>query len=258
MDENHKILFKFFKIDEDLISSLKENYLWFSDPSKFNDPYDLNIDYDFSCDEIIFREYLIKTHSDVNDESLIEKRISEFKLNPEEYFEKVKKIISKHILSNFGVCCFSKCEKNLLMWSHYAFKHTGICLGFKPTNDEKAFNFPINVEYPPEYPKINYFQNKIKKQVSTVQFCLATKSKDWEYEKEIRVIKERDANANYRGKVTFNKSALVEVIFGYKTSNEDKLLIIEIIKKFGYNVEFYEMKLLKYDFGLIKEKKHVC
>jgi len=33
-------------------------------------------------------------------------------------------------LEKYGVLCFSRSWNNVLMWSHYADRHKGICLGF--------------------------------------------------------------------------------------------------------------------------------
>src|SRR5438552_5198124 len=36
----------------------------------------------------------------------------------------------RRVNQRFGVLCFSKNWKNPLLWSHYAEKHKGLCLGF--------------------------------------------------------------------------------------------------------------------------------
>ena len=58
---NSNIIYKYFKIDEYFYRSIKNNYLWFSDPADFNDPYDFNlfISKDFTEEDL--RNYFSKT-----------------------------------------------------------------------------------------------------------------------------------------------------------------------------------------------------
>ena len=38
------------------------------------------------------------------------------------------------IVDNIGVISMSRCDTNMLMWSHYALNHTGFIIGFDLTN----------------------------------------------------------------------------------------------------------------------------
>lgn len=80
-----------------------------------------------------------------------------------------------------------------------------------------------------------------------MQHLFATKSEDWKYEEEVRIIRQKN-----KGKIVFPKRILTEVIFGYKTHPEHMNLIANILQKHGYNVMFSQMKLRENDFGLEK------
>ena len=255
------IWYKFFPIDKYLKNSLLGNYLWFSNPTNFNDPYDLNITFDYTCTEEELREFfkMLKESYQENDEVIVnldvEKRIQEFKKDPKLFIETQYKLIKELIGSNYGVCCFSEYCDNILMWSHYAEKHKGICLGFNPLIDRPFFENPYKVKYPHNFPKINFFQNRFDKKEKSTQFYLATKSRDWIYEEEIRVIKEKEYHSKFREDIIFNKKALVEVIFGYKVQPEQELQLIELINNLGYEVEYFKMNLKENEFGLRKDKR---
>src|SRR6516165_6791682 len=44
----------------------------------------------------------------------------------------------RRIVELHSALCFSKSWNNILMWSHYADKHRGICLGFDVANDKTS------------------------------------------------------------------------------------------------------------------------
>jgi len=103
-DYDSQIL-KYSGITSNLKDSIFKNYLWFSDPADFNDPY---------CKG--------KGHTP---ESLADYFID----NPT-YLRNTIQQYANSVASTIGVSCFSQEEDNLLMWSHYADKHKGLCLKF--------------------------------------------------------------------------------------------------------------------------------
>lgn len=127
-------------------------------------------------------------------------------------------------------------KENLLMWSHYTYGHTGVCLKFDITEDPDFFTFPIKVKYNKTYPKVNYIENENK----AVDSILTTKSNDWKYENEIRIIKPFQK----QNKFVFRKEALKEIIFGCKTSDKKISEIKSLAKNNGYNHLTYSKAVL--------------
>lgn len=76
----------------------------------------------------------------------------------------------------FGIICFSKHWNNPLLWSHYADKHRGICMGFEiEKRGLKAINYVRdrpNLDLPPT--------------LESIEQLLYTKCDDWRYEEEWR------------------------------------------------------------------------
>jgi hypothetical protein len=254
----NSILYKYYRIDERFKSLLKNSEVWFSDPLGFNDPYDCNlvIDSTNTYDEIfnhlkdirVRREDELKKQGlDLSDEH-IEKTADYWSKNPDRLEESLKRNQLFEI-QNKGMTCFSKSDKIFLMWSHYADSHKGACLTFDIEKDKDFFWLPYIVEYPDTYPKINFVKEKdIHKRYKHV---LAMKSKDWEYEQEVRIVRDRREQKDFRGNIKFKKEALTEIKFGYKTDNKT----IEEIKKeiaiLGYgHVQLFKAELKKNDFGL--------
>lgn len=82
----------------------------------------------------------------------------------------------KEMAKRFGMICFCKHWHNPLLWSHYADKHRGMCLGFDV--DDRGLK------------EVNYVDKradlKIPPTKETADELLFTKYRDWHYEEELR------------------------------------------------------------------------
>ncbi len=79
----------------------------------------------------------------------------------------------------YGMLCFCRSWSNPLLWSHYAEKHRGMCLGF---DLEESTVRPVNYvaeRVPIEYPFVGGIE-KVSDQL------LWTKYNGWQYEEEVR------------------------------------------------------------------------
>jgi len=91
---------------------------------------------------------------------------------------------------NIGVLSLSECSDNLLMWSHYADEHRGFVIAIDEThpalNEQRTetdeFHHPRRVLYADEKPVPHLMD-------MDGTSLLLTKSRDWAYEQEWRVIK---------------------------------------------------------------------
>lgn len=118
-----------------------------------------------------------------------------------------------------GQKCFTPDNANILMWSHYANSHSGICLEFDTLNDPAFFIYPINVIYSEEYPELEFTDRKFANKV------LRTKSKDWEYEQEVRIYKIQN------GYHKFIPQSLRSVTFGCNASEDKQSQIVDISRR---------------------------
>lgn len=234
-----QFIFKYRTIDSTK-KILDNNSLWFSSPNEFNDPFDCQIipNTNNTLDEI---ESFLRNNSDGRiDENGIKNLAKETFETPGKWKEIIEQTFDK-ILNKSGVCCFTKDEKNLLMWSHYTDSHKGICLKFDILKDPDFFIYPLPVNYRNDYPDYNHLGNR----QTLVNDIVLSKSNDWSYEKEIRVIKIHE-----NGLIPFNKNALVEIIFGCKTPTEEINEIISYSIKKGFNIKFKQAKKKSREFAL--------
>jgi len=168
------------------------------------------------------------------------------------------------------ICCFSGEYDNILMWSHYADSHKGICLRFRSVEDWENLEFGkyclnfdyrdysfhlllarndpfhniyykkkfLKIEYKPKeyiYPKLNLLDVNDLQMVKN----LLNKLDTWCYEDEYRMMITRyDVKGGLltedefeQGLVKYQKDNLEGIIFGMKITHENAKLVYDTVKK---------------------------
>lgn len=94
----------------------------------------------------------------------------------------LRKLKQKFDLTN-GLLCMSTSWDVPLLWSHYADKHKGMCMGFEV--DEEDW---VEVDYVDERPTLQTYnrQSITSLRLSDINNLMKTKGRDWEYEAEFR------------------------------------------------------------------------
>lgn len=192
----------------------------------------------------------------------------------DEYIDSMREIEPNvnDIINSSRISCFTKTPLNPTMWAHYANSMTGICLEFdeeKMSELEEVYIFEVDYLATPSTidsaiitllnDQIEYNAAALQKgymdgcehlyedgfrKCQSLKFnifknMLATKSKEWSYEQEKRMVyhlslKQVDQRAKEsEGGITLSlpKNSLKNVILGEKTSEKDKGVIIRAIKK---------------------------
>lgn len=224
------IVYKYVGLKAGLDYILKDNTLKFTNPEDFNDPFDcheklINIVIDTNKE----KEYILNRANELNFTRSERRKHLRNTGNPKNYTKVLKKEKKK-----FKVSCFSEVSDEILMWSHYADKHNGICIGFnfEPLYDDYVF-YPVS--YVNELQKIDGMAN-----VPYVFYYMVTvKAKCWTYEKEIRAVSKSEKSI-----LSYPKEAVKEVIFGCNVRQSIVSSQIKKIKKMGYrNIEFKRMEI---------------
>ena len=117
---------------------------------------------------------------------------------------------AKRVHAEDGVICLSRSWRNPLMWSHYADRHRGVCLGFDVSDLEK-------ISYQPERLAPGLLTDGPQPPTAWTQLLLTTKFADWEYENEVRILLHLSLMAEEKGlyfKPFDKRLRLVEVIAG--------------------------------------------
>jgi len=220
---NSKKLYKYREINEFTFKIFEDSSLFFASPNLFNDPYD-----SFYTEKNGLQDMAKRLGQPFNDG------------HKKEQIQKFKK--------NVAILSLSHNSDNILLWSHYADDHKGICLEFEIDDYDNFFNDKTIDNRPLQYTKTpaildihrhqealipaknggflegpRYSTNSIDAQCFDALFI---KNKIWTYEEEYRFVK--------RGKpfsAHFQPSNLKSVIIGSEC--ESTFLIKALLDAFN-------------------------
>lgn len=261
-----RALYKYMPINENTLGCILKNEFWFSKPAYFNDPLDCGIQLLNQIDEnslikiierdIIYSEKSIKNNNQIKSVDKFKNFLNKLKSENidfseiNEEFNTIAKIaIDKYSeeIQKIGILSLSEINNNILMWSHYAQQHNGICIEFERCEDNILSNNKntLPVRYSIKKPLISLSDEilgdiNLKKEIR--RSLIYTKSVDWNYEREWRVVIDE---GNVPRKIN---APMKRIYFGYKTSDSHKKTIAKIVE--GKNIELMEMKIKDNDFGL--------
>ncbi|HGL6505345.1 TPA: DUF2971 domain-containing protein [Enterobacter hormaechei] len=231
-------LFKYCSIGKNQLSALAQRKIWYSKPAGFNDPFDTQF-YVRGQRHVYEREMDSEKLLAVFGEDMSDVIVSQ-KRSLEEPLDRFKCGLEK-----LGILSLASSNKNLLIWSHYASEHKGMCLEFKRVvgtalADDKITR-PMN--YNDNYPSIQ--ASSILNEADTLSNkirILHTKSKHWEYEQEWRHVVEQGNELHPW------PAELISVYFGCKTDMSDIHLVRSIITH--PNVNYYKGNLYSDKFDI--------
>jgi hypothetical protein len=231
-----KLIYKYYRINENLFDVLISNQIYFSSIAQFNDPYDCHFTIKDSPTGEDFEKFWTQFG---NDKETYQKFLELFEKNPKKCLEPILKAL-KGALNYYGICCFAVSKENFLMWSHYADSHKGVCLGFDYEMLTKQFTQFDKVEYRKEP-----FVYDLSDVSGSTAKAILTKSTHWEYEEEVRFLMERSKSCD------FNIAALREVNFGAKTHPRHMLNVLYLVQKMGYaNCSFHKARIIESNYSL--------
>jgi hypothetical protein len=265
-------LYKYRQDNDHTLQLLKNQELYLSFIRDFNDPFDCRIIADFSGSDEKSWESLTERKQipePIKQGALGGLRSIGFDAN------EAKRIYGEAESRTYIICCFSEIRNSVLMWSHYARSHHGICVGFEVaakdeflflrTDDcdlkrhpQKAFRDWLRLSkviYCDECPKPYNVFNDPRRIIT----FLKTKAKDWEHEQEHRIILPHgEINKNV---VRFHRSSLKEIILGCKIRDDFKNKLLSTIRteyiSQGYSVDVYQSSLHESRYTLSFEKLEI-
>lgn len=194
LEENVIYRYKYLPLNKDSIKTITEGSISFTCPHAFNDPFD--------CRPYVCPNSVLDISAKRPD--LYRKVGQELRLSPAERIMKKSVLLKRlsdrvesgqwiaDLLAGVGVVSLSTDALNTLMWSHYANFHRGFVLEFRiplrGRKEEAQFArdrlTPFPVRYSVDRPHVEMFS----KSSELVEKILLTKSLDWAYEAEERVV----------------------------------------------------------------------
>ena len=177
-----------------------------------------------------------------------EEKLAEFQIA----LEQASIEANRHINDNFAITCFSKKSDEILMWSHYANKHTGFCVEYdfsKCTNWAALITlFPvIYSKSRPHFPMSIFEQSNNFKDITVKEGndsiislirLLLIKSDIWGYEEEWRIIGLQNQLID---KHLLELDIVTKIYLGANISDKNEKEIVDIAKSKGIPVYRYIM-----------------
>lgn len=193
---------------------IRRRRIYYAAPKQFNDPFDCQVCFNFDRAPLsavgLSKLDQISAHSN----AFMRDRINE----------------------EIGVLSLTERNDSLLMWSHYSDCHAGICLAFEFDATAPLYR----VRYSDARPQL-YFADVREHERDNARFkdavvkTMTTKASDWAYEKEWRCI-----DFGGPGERPMPRDMLTGIIFGCRTSDEDKAVVRGWVRSSGQNVAFYQ------------------
>ena len=235
-----RYLYKFMSISDSNPSYLEDIFirsrLYLSSPRHFNDPFDMAAD-------IVAKGKLEDLHAMIDsseafschDKERMRAEATTFVKSHgiKGYFERYKVPNQfSELLDSSGVASFSSSKhkernsgpRNILMWSHYAESHRGLCFQFEIAREPLFLRELVRVEYEPRYPEVNWLSADSGDQLIR---ALRNKAPCWSYEHEWRFILRKCANTY----LPFGPEALTAVILGCEISATKENLVKRLVDK---------------------------
>jgi hypothetical protein len=286
-----KQVIKFFRA-EHAIDNLRNERLKVSKSEDFNDPFEILVadcsmpntyeEFEYKIRfntsfRNFFIEILLRREPSTSKNKLknhIFKHLN--KSTGKKYFEIFKekeveyaKTARNELDRKLRICCFSNLsfESSTLMWSHYADSHKGIVVAIDPnsialTQDRNDFFQQIDYPRSKERVLVKYLEVENNSEQEKIRSSWKTKSKEWEYEKEIRwfipveqCIEEVhfDHNKQEEVKLWFKKinpQSIKSICFGLNCTEKDKGKIRKLVKENYSWIELFQADYHPREFAL--------
>lgn len=205
--------------------AILRSQMYWQTHTAFNDPFDCSPVLEFGLSRLGWRSY----HQGVISRNL--SRVDEKRRRAKQRFDRssIQRLEAslKHAfwsaIGNTAFCCLSTDSQSVLMWSHYADYHRGICLEFRESVKDLTF-VALPVNYTKERPIV-----RPTEEMNTDIFtsCVLSKSLDWEYEREFRMI-DHGSGPGYR---SFHPERLKSIILGCRVSEADEKYVYSMVSK---------------------------
>jgi len=226
----------------------------FTQPGAFNDPFEL-------LPELYVPKSFSNEELKISFDVMSQRRLpSVGELNSDFISNECNDITSRKIRDSLnesiGILCLSTNKDSLLMWSHYADEYSGAVIEFD--DNHEFFKGKIDVDYRTHRP-IKDISSYIsdEKAIPIAELCV--KSKEWEYESEVRIARSLFdcKKVNNEGKfplyvMDIPQDCIKSIILGERTSIVHQKEIWELIKE--TNISLYLSAIANWGYKFRRDK----
>lgn len=196
---------------------------------------------------VIIKQYL-KTRKQLSD------YFKRYKSQFDETYTKIIETLRERSL----IGSLTKDNLNMLMWSHYADKHEGICVEYEfddenglldvvYSDDTNTFDLYTVLRYiiPAQYFGVKATNEMDPKCLNACYLPFLRKTKEWSYEHEVRMIFNLNNNSNIvnlNGIWFFPNVKVKSIYLGCKINENDKEMVENRCKELGIPVHYLSLK----------------
>lgn len=227
-------LYKYRRWDTNAMKIIVLRELYYGRPSEFNDPFDFRVTMRTDGTRDQWFRLLAELVGQEEASALVDTRKWEL---PEFQARIRNNMIERQMKA--GVFCMSRKCDDILMWSHYADSHRGVCIEFSWDVERTAV---FDVEYPCEFPEISIFDPDWRERVLKL---LYTKSAQWCYENEVRHIRKEGG-----GPVEIPPDWITAVIIGCQMPPSDAESVTEVVRRSLPEADVRRAKMRDFDFAI--------
>lgn len=226
------------------------NEIFFSPASNFNDPFDLRPAFSLQSTPDRQREDFLKLsrkfepHLTEDERAAEADRVMATSMSVEDIGSTtavIQFIHSQVMSTDVGIYCISTKPDDILMWSHYADSHRGICIEFDGTLSLMAH--AQKVQYARKRVPINPYEDS---QEVMMGKALLNKSEQWSYECEWRLIRYKGGP----GVVQFRPANLTGIIIGALASPSTVDTVMTWVRQRSIPVSLYQSSVSPKKFEL--------
>ncbi len=246
-------LFKYTTIKN--LKHLLAGSIRFTQPGALNDPFELAVEFDVS-------EHRHHSSVPITFSLLAPRREQHTGRLPVDFeSEHCNDTLSRDIRvrldERIGILCLSRNGASLPMWAHYADSYSGAIVEFKDSNE--FFRGAIDVEYCTHRPKLDLgsYNDSVNGPVPIAELCV--KSKEWEYEKEVRIVRNlsdcRRIQSHDQAYPIYVQElpadCIVSVVLGERTTIDDQRQIFRLLE--GGHIALYLEAASNWGYGFRRE-----
>ena len=236
-------LWKYREWDDHAIDMVVHGEIHFSTVQQLNDPFEFRWHDKFPTDDAeidrFVRDLCSKTygafepieHRKVHYRSLLADVTSRAKMGGGVFPTSTDIVL--------GVFSASEINNDLLMWSHYADHHKGVCIGVRPDVIGRLF---VRVNYAEHVPVMDVWEYVKPSSDKFIKLSI-TKSLRWEYEKEWRTI--------YRKGPHHTPGCVDRVVIGARADDKTRIAVREAVAASKQDIQILEAKLSAREYALV-------
>jgi hypothetical protein len=227
-----------------------QDEIYFAAATSFNDPFDLRPAFSLQATPDVQREDYLRMSTNFDpgmsegDRAAEADKVMATSMSADDIgftTAAIQTIHNHHMSTAIGVLCVSTKPDDILMWSHYADSHRGICLEFDRTG--KFMAHAQKVQYSHERVPINPYDDNYE---VMMEKALLTKSEHWSYESEWRLCRYEGGP----GVVKFRPANLTGIIIGALASAATASTVMTWVRQRSTPMNIYRASVSSKKFEL--------